>query len=152
MSKTRVIVDACCHVANAHLPGRAGRGYCACGVLIIDACGQELEHAKYLGEMTVPEAEFQGLIYALDKASECTRHEIEVWMDSELVIKWMRKEYRLKKDHIKPLYDKAETLSRRFQSVEFFHHSRNTVNAKWADRIAAAEYDKHHKPDKAGGK
>src|ERR1035437_9376101 len=150
MSKTTVIVDACCHVANAHLPGRVGRGYCSCGVLIIDAYGQEVEHAKYLDEMTVPEAEFHGLIYALDKASECTRQEIEVWMDSELVIKWMKKEYRLRKDHIKPLYDKAEALSRRFQAVQYFHHNRDAVNAKRAHKIAEAEYNKHHKSDTAG--
>ena len=148
MGRVKVIVDACCHVPKAHLPGRSGKGKAACGVVILDENGVESEYSKYLGEMTVPEAEFHGLVFALDKASECTRGQIEVWMDSELVVKWMCKEYRLKKDHIKPLYDKAEALSRRFQSVVYYHHSRDTVNAKKADKIAEAEYNKQQS---AGG-
>ena len=144
---SRVYVDACCHTANAHLKDRIGYGKSACGVLIIDTNSNEYEFSKYLGDKTVPEAEFEGLIFALDKASEVLQRNqnIEVWMDSELVVKWMNKEYRLKKEHIKPLYDQAHTLSQRFTNIRFYHHSRDCEFAKKADRIAAAEYNKHQK-------
>jgi len=143
---SKIYVDARCHIANAHLKGRSGYGKSACGVLIIDTNGNEYEFSKYLGDKTVPEAEFEALVYALDKASEVLprNQNIEVWMDSELVIKWMNKEYRLKKQHIKPLYDQAYTLSQRFTNVKYHHHSRDSVFAKRADRIAEIEYKKHH--------
>ncbi len=144
---SRIYVDACCHIANSHLKNRIGYGKSACGVLIIDINNNEYEFSKYLGDKTVPEAEFEGLIFALDKASEVLQRNqnIEVWMDSELVVKWMNKEYRLKKEHIKPLFDQACALSQRFTSIKCYHHSRDTDFAKRADRLAEIEYKKHHK-------
>ena len=144
---SRICVDACCHISDAHLKNRIGYGKSACGVLIIDANGIEYEFSKYLGDKTVPEAEFEGLVFALDKASEVLQRNqsIEVWMDSELVVKWMNKEYRLKKPHIKPLFDQAAALSQRFASIKYYHHSRESELAKRADRVAEVEYRKHYK-------
>lgn len=141
----KIIVDATCKIPNAHLKGRAGVGKAACGVLIIDGNGQEYEYASYLGEKTVPQAEFEGLIFALDKSCEILRRNqhVEVWMDSELVVKWMNKVYRLKKEHIKPLFDKACSLAQRFDGVTYFHHPREATLAKRADSLAQAEYMKH---------
>ncbi|MFA4999216.1 MAG: ribonuclease HI family protein [Parcubacteria group bacterium] len=143
MPKTKIYSDACCHVKDAHLPGRTGRGKAACGILIIDEKGNENEMSLYLGEMTVPEAEFNGLIFALEQATAITRYDIEVWMDSELVIKWMKGEYRLKKEHIRPLFDEAKKKEQRFKSVEYFHHTREAVNVKRVDSLAEAEYRKN---------
>ena len=145
--RSRIYVDACCHIADAHLKNRTGYGKSACGVLIIDTKNKEYEFSKYLGDKTVPEAEFEGLIFALDEASEVLKRnqDIEVWMDSELVVKWMNKEYRLKKKHIKLLYDQACALSRRFTDIKYYHHSSESKFAKRVDRIAETEYRKHHK-------
>lgn len=142
MVKTKVIVDACCHIPKAHLKGRATRGKSACGVLIIDERGNEHEFSKYLGEMTVPEAEFRGLIYALDQAASIVRWHIEVWMDSELVVKWMTGEYRMKKNHIRPLFDEAKKYEQRFRSVEYFHHPSDSELAKRVDKLAKREYQR----------
>jgi ribonuclease HI len=92
----------------------------------------------------VPEAEFEGLIFALDKASEVLKRNqaVEVWMDSELVVKWMNKEYKLHQPHIN---DQATSLSQRFASIKCYHHSRESEFAKRADRIADTEYKKHQK-------
>ncbi len=139
----KIIVDSCCKIPNAHIKGRRGRGKSACGVLFIDEAGNEHEYSKFLGEMTVPQAEFSGLIYALDKATEHTRREVEVWMDSELVIKWMTGEYRMRKDHIKPLYDKAKSFELRYKKVEYFHHPRTADLAKRVDILANQEYEKN---------
>ena len=148
MSHTsEVYVDACCRVENAHKKGRVGYGKCACGVLIINEKEEEYIFSKYLGDKTVPEAEFEGLLLGLDKASEVVnrKFELRVWMDSELVIKWMNKEYKLHKDHIKPLYDEAVRLSLRFKKVEYLHHSRETEMARRVDKIAQDEYERHNK-------
>lgn len=140
MPKVKVIVDACCHVPNAHIQGRAGRGKAACGALVIDERGNEHEFSKYLGEATPPEAEFRGLIFALDQTAGVTRFDIEVWMDSELVINWMNGTYRMRREHIRPLFDDAKRNAQRFRSVEYFHHSRGSSLGKRADNLADAEY------------
>ena len=143
MSVTRIIIDACCKVPDANKPGRACRGKSTCGVLIIDEYGKEHERSCYLGEMTPPQAEFNGLVFALDIGTEYTRREIEIWMDSELVIKWMTGDYRLKKEHIKLLFDKAKQLEKRYKRIKYFHHGRGSQLAKRADRIAEDEFKKH---------
>jgi ribonuclease HI len=142
----RIIVDATCKIPDAHVKGRRSVGKAACGVLIIDRNGEEYESSSYLGEKTVPQAEFEGLIFALDKASEILRRNqhVEVWMDSELVVKWMNKDYRLKKEHIKPLFDKANDLAQRFESIKYFHHSREAELAKRVDKLAHANYEEHN--------
>lgn len=136
MANTIVVVDACCKVNNANKKGRSSKGQAACGCVIIDEKGEIHEYSQFLGEMTVPQAEFEGLVFALDKAAAHTRKKVEVRMDSELVIKWMNKEYRLKKDHIKPIYDRALTNANRFDDVVYNHHSRSCNLAKQADKIA----------------
>lgn len=144
---SKIIVDACCFIGNAHLKGRSGRGKTSCGILIIDSEGKEYERAKYLGEMTVPQGEFEALIFGIDVASGILRRDqhVEIWMDSELVVQWMNKRYRLKKEHIRPLYDRAYELAQRFDSIQYFHHSRDSELAKRADRLAHLEYEKHNK-------
>ncbi len=129
------------------MKGRIGVGESACGVLIIDDSGQEHEFSTYLGHKTVPQAEFEGLIFALDKASEVLRRnqKVEVWMDSDLVVKWMNKVFRLRQEHIKPLFDRANELAQRFAAVEYYHHSRDCNLAKRADSLASAKYEEHHK-------
>lgn len=142
----RIIVDACCHTPNAHIKGRDGFGKCACGVLIIDGKGNESEFSKYLGEKTVPQAEFEGLVFALDKACEVLARNkcVEVWMDSKLVVDWMNKTIKLHKAHIKPIFDEANIKAQRFVSVQYFHHPRTAPLAKRADQIAESEFKKHN--------
>jgi ribonuclease HI len=137
----KMIADACCKIPNSNIKGRIGRGKAACGILIIDDNGNEFTFKKYLGDqLTVPEAEFKALIYGLDQASGICRNEVEVWMDSELVINWMNGAYRMKKEHIRPLFDEAKKNCHRFKSVSFNHHSRGSVSAKKADVLANAAF------------
>lgn len=143
MTKAKIITDAHCVVPNAHIAGRAGKGKAACGALVIDERGMEYEFKKYLGEMTVPEAEFRALIFALDEASAVVRFDVEIMMDSELVVKWMRGEYRMRKPHIRPLFDDAKKLAQRFKSVEYFHHSRNSQLGIRVDRLAHQAYQEY---------
>lgn len=141
--KTKIIVDACCRIPGAHLKGRTGVGKAACGILIINEKGEESEFREYLGEMTPPEAEFRGLIFALDQAVGVTRFNLEVWMDSELVVNWMNGNYRMKKSHIRPLFDEAKKLEARFKNVKYFHHNRDSDLAKRANNIAEEAYIIH---------
>lgn len=140
MSKAKIIVDARVYIPNAHMKGRLPKGKSSCGVLVIDERGEEFEFKKYLGEMTVPEAEFRGLIFALDQAVSAVRYEVEVWMDSKLVINWMKGEYRLKKEHIRPLFDEAKKYEQRFRKVDYFHHLNTSILGKKAHKLAEEAY------------
>jgi ribonuclease HI len=140
VEKLIVVSDACCKVPDAHIPGRIGVGKCACGVIYLNGSKEEKNKIKsigqYLGEMTVPEAEYNGLIFALDNASDICRWDLEIWLDSQLVIKHLNNEYKLKAKNLKPLFDKVRSLENRFKSVMYFHHDRENQLAKIADSIA----------------
>ncbi|KKW20580.1 MAG: Ribonuclease H [Parcubacteria group bacterium GW2011_GWA1_51_12] len=141
--KLKIVCDACCHKPNAHL-GFVGKGKSAGGIIFLDEEGTIIsEFGVYLGDMTPPQAEYTTMIRALDKAASICRGVIEVWLDSEFVVKQMNGDYGIKSDNMKPLYDEAKKLERRFTNVEYFHHGRNSALAKTADQLAEREYRKH---------
>ncbi len=134
VNKIKIIIDATCRVPNAHKKGRAGYGYAACGVVILDEEDNILhESSKYLGEMTVPQAEMNALIEGLEIAPKYCRKDVEIWTDSKLVVEWMNGNFRLKKEHIRQLYDQAIVKQQRFMGdVKYFWHNRNS---KWAKNM-----------------
>ena len=140
VKKLIVVSDACCQILDAHLPGRARTGKAACGSVYLKEEKKPEnkleERGKYLGEMTVPESEYSGLIFALDHASEMCRDDIEVWLDNELVVKHLTGKYKLKAENLKPLFDKVKSLENRYKNVTYYHHSRNNVMAQEADKVA----------------
>jgi ribonuclease HI len=146
MDTIKLIVDATCRIANANSAGRPGWGHCACGYVIVDMNDNILcEGAKYIGEKTVPQAEMEGLVEGLEQAAAHGRNNIEVWSDSELVIKWMNGQYRLKKPEIRKLYDQAKQKEARFIGEKrYFWHNRSSKWAMHADKLAQAEYSKQH--------
>ncbi len=152
-NKVRIVTDACCKIPNAHLPSGPvlRKGHSACGVLIVSESDQIIhQYAKYLGEMTISQAEYEGLIFGLDKAAEVCRKEVEVWMDSEFVVRQMNGDYGIKSPNMKTLFDNVKTLEKRFSSVRYFHHPRTTPLARQADELANQELNKY-RPLKIAG-
>jgi len=139
----KIVCDACCHKPNAHL-GNVGKGKSAGGAVLLDDVGNIIsEHGFYFGEMTPPQAEYTALIKALDKASAICRGDLEVWMDSEFVVKQMNGDYGIKSENMKPLFAEVKKLENRFDTIKYFHHGRETVLAKKADQLAEREYKKY---------
>ena len=93
--------------------------------------------------MTVNEAEYNGLINALDKASSYCRDNLVVWLDSELVVRHLTGKYKLNAPNLKLLFDKVKSLEKRFKSVEYFHHNRENEIAVLADKVANETLDKN---------
>lgn len=141
--KLKIICDSACRIPDAHIKGRMNKGKSACGIVFLDE-DDNIVHQKsfYLGEMTTPQAEYTGLIKALDSASQFCRNELEVWMDSEFIIRQMNGDYAIKSENMKPLFDKVKSLERRFSIISYFHHPRTTKLAKQADKLANDELDK----------
>ncbi len=106
-------------------PGPAGYG-----VHILDADGNTLaELVGPLGHATNNVAEYSGLIAALQWAHDHGHHRMRVRMDSELVIKQMRGEYKVKHAGLQALHADARRLLARLDRVTFEHVRReqNTV-------------------------
>ena len=139
----KIVCDACCHVPQAHIKDRSGKGKSAGGVVFIDKLGNVVgELSFYFGELTPPQAEYNILIKALDKVSGLCRDDIEVWIDSEFIVKQLSGDYGIKSENMKPLFDEVKKLERRFNNIKYFHHSRYAKLAKQADNLAEREYKK----------
>lgn len=116
-------------------PGRAGVGY-----IILDKTGKELYAGKkYIGIATNNVAEHLGIQLGLQKAKEMGLQNVECFLDSELVVKQFRGEYRVKHPDLKPLYEETKKILPAFSSVSF-HHVRRELN-KRADELANQAMD-----------
>lgn len=117
-------------------PGPAGIGVVLMrGDEVIEAFG------RYLGETTNNQAEYRALIAALERASELGAKEVECRMDSELVVKQMRREYRVRDADLQPLFLKVWNLAAGIGRVTFTH-VRREANAL-ADAEVNAAIDRH---------
>lgn len=117
-------------------PGPAG-----IGAVLLDSEGKTVAIVSdTIGVATNNVAEYTALTRILEKALQMGYTEIEVRMDSELVVKQMRGLYRVKNEGLMPLYAQAQHLSRRFKSFAI-NHVRRELN-KEADRLANLAMDK----------
>lgn len=117
-------------------PGPSGIG----AVLYNDKKEKITEISKYLGIKTNNQAEYLALIEALKKAKDLEAKEIEVFMDSELVVKQLNREYKVKNKDLAPLFLEVYNLSLNFSKITFTHIYRE--DNKEADKLANLAMDK----------
>lgn len=117
-------------------PGPAGIGF----VLQLPEA-PVVQHGEYIGEVTNNVAEYRALIAGLTRAQQAAVIELEVFLDSELVVRQMHGEYRVKDAKLKPLFAEAQQLAAQFRPITFAHVSREK-NAV-ADRLVNEAIDKN---------
>jgi ribonuclease HI len=78
-------------------------------------------HGETIGVATNNVAEYRGLVAGLTKALELAVPEIEVLSDSELLVKQMRGEYKVKNEALRDLSLQATRLARQLGTVEYRH-------------------------------
>ncbi len=113
---------------------RGNPGPAASGAVLVDPEGQLLDEVgRYLGKATNNVAEWTALCIGLERAKERGIRRLAVRLDSELVVKQMRGEYRVKHVDLQPLHRRAQTLVRAFEHIDIKHVPRkqNTL----ADRL-----------------
>jgi ribonuclease HI len=111
-------------------PGPAGFG-----VRIEDAAGNLVEELHGpLGIATNNVAEYNGLLAALRYALDHGHRDVRIKADSELLVRQMRGEYKVKHPGLQPLYQEARVLAQRVGRVTF-EHIRREAN-KEADRLS----------------
>jgi ribonuclease HI len=98
--------------------GNPGPG--ALGYALYDPAGSEIEaHGSFLGTVTNNVAEYRALIAGLEAAHRHHVERLRVCMDSELVVRQMTGEYRVKHPGLKPLNAEAVEARRRVAAVRF---------------------------------
>ena len=110
-------------------PGPAAFGY----VLEAEDGTVLAAHGEAIGIATNNVAEYRGLIAGLQRALELQVPEVEVVSDSELMVKQMRGEYRVRNAALLELNEEAEELARKLGSVEYRHVKR--AHNELADRL-----------------
>jgi ribonuclease HI len=113
---------------------RGNPGPAASGAVLLDPNGDLVEEiGAYLGVATNNVAEWTALVLGLEAAAKRGIRRLAVRLDSELVVKQLRGEYRVKHAGLQPLHRRAQQLLRRFAEVEIRHVPRKQ-NAL-ADRL-----------------
>jgi ribonuclease HI len=117
-------------------PGPAG-----IGVVILDEKNQMVcQHKEYIGEATNNIAEYKALILGLKESQKLGAGEVVVHMDSELVVKQMKGENKIKEPTLQRLASEVFGLVNFFSSVAFVH-VRRELNKK-ADKLVNEAIDK----------
>jgi len=115
-------------------PGPAG-----IGVVIKDGDKIVRSYSKHIGKATNNEAEYQALILALQKAKEFKPFQVRCFLDSELVVKQLNHEYKIKEENMAALFIKVWNLILDFEKVEFIHIPRE--KNKEADKLVNEALD-----------
>jgi len=111
-------------------PGAAG-----CGAVILDENGAVVkELSRYLDRTTNNVAEYEGLLMGLEALLQSGAKKIVVKSDSQLLVRQLNGEYRVKDEKLKVLFERAKSLLRQFESCRIVH-VRREMN-KLADRLA----------------
>ena len=135
------------HKFTVHTDGgsRGNPGPAAIGV-VIEGVGDKKEYGEYVGVTTNNEAEYRAVIFALKKLKQligntnAEKAQIIFYMDSELLMKQLNHEYKVKEENIQKLFLEVHNLRLDFGKVEFKHVLRGKNIA--ADKLVNQVLDK----------
>ena len=108
--------------ANVDGGSRGNPGPAAYGVVVRDRRGEIVARLKKcIGINTNNVAEYFGLIAALDYAQNHGIRGLRIESDSELMVKQLRGQYKVKSEELKPLFERAKKMSQAFESFRISH-------------------------------
>ncbi|MDP2690821.1 MAG: reverse transcriptase-like protein [Candidatus Gracilibacteria bacterium] len=120
---------------------RGNPGPSGCGAVISDPKGQVLEKiSTYIGEGTNNQAEYHALLLGLDAVSKKNPEKITCYLDSELIVKQVNGQYKVRNIALKEYYDQVKLFQKKFPNTSF-HHIPRSKN-KLADKLANDAMDR----------
>ena len=124
-----------------HIDGaaRGNPGPAACAFVIARGGATVRESAERMGTASNNVAEYTALVRALTALVGLGAARVEMFSDSELLVKQMSGEYRVKNEDLKPLYEQAQGLARKLTSLTL-RHVRREQN-KRADELCNLALD-----------
>lgn len=119
---------------------RGNPGLSGAGAVLVEPSGQVVDRlGKFLGVQTNNFAEYMGLLLGLRRAKQLGVREVEVYADSELMIRQLGGRYQVKSPSLRPLYEEALRLLNDFSRVKLVHVPRE-MNAA-ADEMSNRAID-----------
>ncbi len=110
-------------------PGPAGVG------IVVKRGAQTLaEISDYIGKATNNVAEYIAFIRGLEEALTLGATKVEFFSDSELLVKQIKGEYKVKNEGLTPLHHHAKSLIKKFKTFSISHTERK--ENKHADKLA----------------
>lgn len=116
-------------------PGQAGAG-----AFIVNGDGVEHPISVYIGKRTNNQAEYEGVIHGLKRLGELGAKDIEIRSDSELMVRQLNGQYRVKNPELLELYLHVRQLMMQFDRVVIEHVPRE--ENKRADQLANEAIDR----------
>jgi ribonuclease HI len=127
---------------------RGNPGPSACGFVLLDQQGEVLVNkGVYLGITTNNQAEYHGLKSGLEEAQAMGAREVDVRLDSMLVVNQMKGIFKVSNRDLWPIHDNLKKLVKTFDHVSFTHVPRehNTLADAAVNRVldeqAAVQHD-----------
>lgn len=120
---------------------RGNPGESGVGVYITDEKGFEEKRYKYLGIKTNNEAEYMAVFLGIKRCIELWAIEVELYADSNLVIKQLSGEWKIKKDELKILYSDIKKLISKY-NIKICYTWVPREKNKEADRLSNVAIDK----------
>lgn len=125
---------------------RGNPGQASIGAAVFDERGQERDRvSRRIGRATNNEAEYQAAIAGLEAAIGLGGGDVELRMDSELVIRQLQGRYRVRNERLRPFYERILDLRPRFGAFHLQHVPR-AKNAR-ADELANMALDRPPEED-----
>ncbi|MCX7770968.1 MAG: ribonuclease HI family protein [Proteobacteria bacterium] len=118
-----------CDGASRGNPGEAGIG---CVIFLND--NRKIEISEYIGQTTNNVAEYNALIRGLEETLKIGVEEIEIFSDSELLVRQITGIYKVKNKNLIPLYEKIKQLLSNLKSHKIIHINRE--DNSMADKLA----------------
>jgi ribonuclease HI len=118
---------------------RGNPGLATIGATIKDRQGRLIASvSQCIGRTTNNQAEYRALIAALEEATRLGAKEVAINLDSQLVVRQIRGEYRVKKTELKPLYQRVKQLQNCLESctIKYIPRQQNLE----ADRLANSAF------------
>ncbi|MFC1721646.1 ribonuclease HI family protein [Patescibacteria group bacterium] len=94
---------------------------------------------EYIGEATNNQAEYHAVLAGLRLAAEAKLDEIDVYLDSELIVKQLRGEYKVRNEELKPLFAEVLKWTNKFRRIDWHHVPRE--KNKIADQLVNEALD-----------
>ncbi len=95
---------------------------------------------RFIGRVTNNVAEYRALIAAMQEAQKLGAKKVLICGDSELIVKQMRGEYKVKNPDLRVLYEEAQALLHQFDEVKIEHNLRH--KNVLADKLANLAMDR----------
>jgi ribonuclease HI len=128
---------------NSDGGSRGNPGPGAIGIIVRKDGEILMKHGSLIGKFVTNNiAEYEALIKALEMAAECTKGEITCCLDSELVVKQLLGEYRVKNPKLLELFLKVQKLQENFEKIIYKHVSRWDDFQQICDGLLNDELDK----------